>query len=105
MNVPPQEAQENMLFRGPRGCSPHGDFDRIMREGFDASASRPRAVFEVGAQPGSVDTDDVEHDGGNEIVPRDEHEVAVNEEEDEEERGHEEVHDFEEFVETVARRV
>ena len=94
-----------MLACGPGRGSEDGHLDGVVREGFDARFTRHGAVFEVCPQKGGGDTDCVEYGGSDEVVPGGEAEVAVDEEEDEEEGGHDEVEGFEEFVEAVSECV
>lgn len=96
-----QESQEDMLTRRPLHVCIDGDLQSILslRE---ESCLVLETMLEVCSTLGIQPTKSINDGGSNEIVPRGHTEIAVEEKEDDEDHGHEEVGRLEKFVVTVS---
>lgn len=101
MNTAGQEPEKDVLPRCPMHVCVDADPDCIVRLG-NESRFVVDPMFKPGLALGVEPAEGVEDCCGDEVVPGGHAEVAVEEEEDDEDQGHEEVGCFEEFVVAVS---
>lgn len=103
MNSASQKANEDVLTGRPSHFRVDGHFEGVVRLGNETGFVL-EAVLDVCFTLRVEETHCVDHCGCNEVVPRGHAEVAVEEEEDDEDEGHEKVGGFEKFIVSVPGR-